>query len=516
MAEVVGVAPKRRWDTLLLWGFLGSLALIRAGHLEERDPYWQIRAGLENLAGVPLVRPDTWTWSGVEGNWYPNSPLWNILLAFSYRLGGYWGFFVLSATSIVLLLVIVNLLGRRLGSRPLPGLLGLLVVLAAAYPMLNARATLAVQVVLLFAVYVALRISDRAGAAPALGLVGVVFILALGFSALGNWLHLSFLVLGPAMAGVWAVIWMGTAGLTARRRWALIASGGTGWLLGTLLSPYGLATGLARSRAVQEVCLGLLTEWRSPLDPRLPLRAVLTGVFMLVVALLLAAGTVWWISREWRAGRPVRDLAALAVIGVPTALAGLVAIRFLGVSLLMLAPVAAAAATRASDRLRARLADWPASATVRGRLQEYSTGRFWRIVLSATLVVLLPPMLLLAGQHGEPPERTLSAQLPSGCNLFSSPGAGGAVVLLRPDVPVWMDGRADFFGREMLVLNSAYYTGTAPHGQVVPEGTACVLLDITEGLTSGLREGLRSSSEWRLDASEGDFELWLPTRAGPA
>ena len=39
------------------WGLaviaLGFLAVVRAGVLQERDPYWQVRAGVENLAGAP-------------------------------------------------------------------------------------------------------------------------------------------------------------------------------------------------------------------------------------------------------------------------------------------------------------------------------------------------------------------------------------------------------------------------------------------------------------------------------
>ena len=508
MAKVVAVAPGRRWDSLLLWGFLGSLALIRSGHLEERDPYWQIRAGLESLAGAPLVRPDTWTWSGVQGNWYPNSPLWNILLGLSYQLAGVWGFFLLSATTMVILFVLVTLLARRLGSRPLPGLLGLLVAFAAAYSMLNARATLLVQVLLLFAIYVALRLSDHAPLVSPLAFNTVVFTTALGLSTLGNSVHLSFLLLAPALTAVWALIWFLTPGLTTARRLALSLGGGTGWMLGTLLSPYGLALGLARSRAVQEACQGIITEWSSPFAQGLPTQIAVISSLMLAGVLLLATATVVLIRRRWRAGRPVRDLAALALVGVPTALAGALAIRFLGVGLLIFAPVAAALATSGVDRLRARLVDWPPSARLRARLQEYSSGRFWRIVLTGTLVVLSPGVVFLAAQHGEPAERTLAARLPAQCHLFSSPGIGGAIELLRPDVPVWMDGRADFFGRDVLVFSSAYYGGSAP--EVAPSGTTCVLLDSTDGLTSGLEGRLQASPAWHLDATDGKFKLWLP------
>jgi hypothetical protein len=505
MSTAAASTRTQRWDLLILWAYLISLAAIRAGHIDERDPYWQIRAGMENLTGVPLARPDTWSWSGVEGNWYPNSPLWNMLLALSYQAGGFWGFFLLSATSIVLLGVIVHLLARRLGARPLPGLLGLLVVAAAAYPMLSARATTLVQVLLLVAVYVALRISDRASSAPVGLLAGLTFVTAVALSTLGNWIHLSFLLLAPALALVWAAIWMLTPGLGAGRRWTLIGLGAFGWMFGVALSPYGLLLGVARMRAVRAACQGLLVEWGSPLSPYAPRQSL----FMLVIALLLTGGSGWLLYRRWRAGGPVRELVALTLIGVPAALAGTGAIRFLGVALLTLAPIASVAATRASDVLRVRLGAWPTRERLRERLCDYSSGRFWRIVLTASLVVLIPGTVVLAAQHGEPAEAGVLARLPSGCHLFSRPGIGSVAVLLRPDVPVWMDGRADFFGRGMLLQAYSYYGGDS--AAPVPDGTTCVIVDLGTDATPALGQRLKASPSWRLDAAEGNYELWLPS-----
>jgi hypothetical protein len=507
MAQVVAVASNRRWDSLLIWGFLASLAIARAGHPEERDAFWQIRAGMENLAGVPFARPDTWGWSGVPGNWYPNSPLWNILLALCYGPVGLWGLFVLSAATILALLLMTSLLGRRLGARPLPGLLGLLAVYSAAFPMLSARATLVIQLLLLAAVYLVLRLSDRAVTMALPVLAAMVMASALALSALGNWLHLSFLLLGPAMAGVWALVWLLTPGLTGRRRLALIIAGGIGWLLGPVLSPYGLVDGLARARAVQEACEGIILEWASPFSPLVPPRFF----FMLFVALVLALGAAWWLYRSWRTGAPVRDLAPLVAIGLPTALAGLVAIRFLGVSMLVLAPVAAAAATRAVDWLRSRPASTSLPAGLTGRLRDYSTGRFWRIVLTATLVVLSPGVVVLGVQHGEPPERSILARLPAGCRLFTDSDVGNVTVLLRPDVPVWMDGRFDFFGRGMILDAYGYQNGTM--AEPVPPGATCVLL-AANGEGAALRERLSSSGEWRFDSGDGTRELWLPVASG--
>lgn len=442
----------------------------------------------------------------MEGNWYPNSPLWNVFLALAYRVASLWGFFLLSAATIVLLLMFVVVLGRRLGSRPLPGLLGLLVVLAAAFPMLNARATLAVQVLLLLAVYLPLRLGAGARVRSSNALPVVLLAVAFGLSVLGNWVHLSFLVLAPALAVVWAVVWLLTPGLRPVRRAVLIAAGGVGWIAGLILSPYGLVTGLDRTRAVQEACQGLIVEWSSPFDANMP-RVFL---FMSAIAVLVAAGTGWWLSRRWRAGRPTPGLAALALIGVPAALAGLFAARFIGVALLTLAPVAAAATTKLVDRLRARPPAWSPS-VMRTRLREYSTGRFWRVVLTATLVVLSPGVVLLAAQHSEPSERAILTGLPPGCHLFSTPDLGGSAVLLRPDALVWIDGRADFFGRDMLLLGYDFYSGSAH--DVVPSGATCVLVDTAKDLTVGLRERLGATSQWRLNAEDGTFELWLPTES---
>ncbi len=507
MAKVVAVASNRRWDSVLLWGFLVSLAIARAGHPEERDAFWQIRAGMENLAGMPLARPDTWTWSGIEGNWYPNSPLWNILLALSYGAAGLWGLFVLSAATIVALLIVTNALARRLGARPLPGLLGLLAVYSAAFPMLSVRATLVIQLLLLTAVYLALRLSDRAVTMRPAALTAVVAASALALSTLGNWLHLSFLLLGPAMAGAWALIWLLTPGLTGKRRLGLILAGGIGWLLGPVLSPYGLVDGLARARAVQEACEGIILEWASPFSPLVPPRFF----FMLAVALVLALGAAAWLYRRWRAGAPVRDLAVLVAIGTPAALAGLVAIRFLGVSLLVLAPVAAAATTRAVDWLRNRPAPASLPAALAARLADYSTGRFWRIVLTAALVLVSPGVVLLGSEHGDPPERATLAQLPAGCRLFTGSVLSGVTVLLRPDVPVWMDGRFDFFGRAMILDGYGYQGGTM--ADPVPPGATCVLV-AANGDGDALRARLSSSADWRRASGDGSLELWLPAAAG--
>jgi hypothetical protein len=173
-----------------------------------------------------------------------------------------------------------------------------------------------------------------------------------------------------------------------------------------------------------------------------------------------------------------------------------------------LAPVVAAMATYLVDRVRRHLRSRPGEGRFRAAVRDYSAGRFWRAVLTVVLVALAPVVVVLAGEHGVPREQAVVARLPEGCRVFSAPDIGGVVVLLRPDAPVWMDGRADFFGRDLLVRSIEYYRGVAP--SVVPERTGCVLIDPAKPLTTGLRAGLESSGAWRLAAAEDGFELWLP------
>lgn len=505
MADGPRAARRRRWDWLLVWGFLVSFALVRAGRVAERDPFWQIRAGAENLAGVPLARPDSWTWSGTPGDWYPNSPLWNVLLAVPYQLGGFWGVFAFSVLLLLLLLALITLLAGRLGARPLPGLIGLLAIFAGALPYLGARATLGAQLLILLAVAAGVWLSDQVGKMPLAALTLTTMLLALALSVLGNWTHLSFLVVGPGLGVVWAVIWLLTPSLPVRRRILLIAGGAVGWILGPLLSPYGLVGGLARARAVQDASQGLLTEWSSPFDP------IQDGQWnvMAAVALLVAAASVWWLFRAWRRGADLRLLASLTMIGVPATIAGMVALRFLGIGPVTLAPVVAAMATHLVDVVRRRLVARPSEGRLRTAARDYSSGRFWRLVLTVVLVALAPVVLIIAGEHGVPREQAIVARLPTGCRVFSTPDIAGVVVLLRPDAPVWMDGRADFFGREVILRAVDYYHGTAP--TVVPEHTGCVLVDPANSLSDGLRSRLASSDAWHLDSTADGIELWLPT-----
>ena len=501
-------AAGRDWALLTAW--LASLALIRSGSLDERDPYWQIRAGLENLAGAPLARPDTWSWAPIDNLFYPNSPGWNLLLAGAYKAGGFWGLFALSVVAMGGYLALTVLVARALGARPLPGLVALVPLLLLALPWFSPRATIIVQASLMLSVHLCLVWRPLArGHGP---LVNALVVGVAGFtlSAAGNWIHLSWIPLSLLVAAAWAVFWLLDDGLDRHRRWALISAGAIGLVLGTLTTPYGVAVGLERAAAAERACAGLIVEWLPLMTPGLPAQWLVTGI----VGAAATLACVVWVATSLRRGRPhaptLPGLAALTVIAAPATIAGFVAVRFQGVALLTLAPIAAVAGTIIADRAKASAAARPIQGAWRTkRLREWATGHPWRVILTSVIVVLSPGTALLALLHAQPPEHEIAARIPQGCHLFSDDGTSGAIVLLRPDVKVWIDGRADYYGRERLTATREYLRATST--QVVPAGTTCVVLPAAAPESALLAARLARDPAWIEADREKGFTLWLPS-----
>ncbi len=501
-SRAVAAVRQPRADRIVAVAMLLLFALARAGGFEERDPYWEARAGVENLAGQPLLRPDTWSWSGVGGDWYQNSPLWNDILGLGWLAGGFWGLFAVTLLLIGGYLLLAFFLGLLLGGRPLPALAAVILTVSPAISMISPRGTLVVEVLILGAVAVAVWAAKgplaRGGTALA---ATAVLIGSAAWSTVGNWMHLSFLMISPAMAVVLIPVWW-LAPLPRARRVAVILASGIGWAVGPVASPYGLVQGLQHSSEVARVCEGLILEWVSPFSENSH------PVFwlMAVVAILVAVAITWWLVWRLRGGdRSVAmgGLLALSLIGVPAALAGLTAIRFLGVALLTLAPVAAVAATDAVGMLRR----WLREHSHPGLLAR-TQGDYWRPLVAAAVVVLLPWALVVGSNHAVPKELSAVEKLPAGCILFAPGGLSATAVLTRPDVKVWIDGRADFYGRAHLILTYRYFFLETP--QLVPEQATCLMMDRKAKESDQLAAALLASPDWRVIAEDDRYVVWVP------
>jgi hypothetical protein len=498
---------RRDWWIVAAW--LGSLAAVRSGTVAERDPYWQVRAGLENLTGQPLSRPDTWSWAPVDAPFTQTSPGWNTLLAVAWRYCGFAGIFVVSLVSISVYFLVVALLARRLGSRPIPTLVGILVCTVPALAMLSPRATVMAQTIFLFGVLMADRWRRRT-LRPGRWLDPVAVALgALLVTMVGSWVHLSWLLLAPATVVCWGALWFSGPAITSARSWALTAATLCGAAGGVLAGPYG-TDAWALSQQVRDACSGLVTEWLGVMTPGLAVRWALPAL----LALTLATATAIWVGRRWRQrGEDTRVglLAALTLIALPASVAAFSAIRFVGVALLTLAPAAALGCTLVWDRVRARAQESPPRGVFTSpRIRFWSDGAHYRPVLIAVVALLAPGVLLLAAPLSRPlPELAVLDFLPKGCRLVSDPSSAAPVLLLRPDVQVWFDGRFDYWGRDRMVEAAQALASDRLEGPPWKD-TTCVVLSTQDQFAGGaLAKALDSSTDWASVGPNGTVRAWV-------
>lgn len=507
--RIRALAGSSRFRWTLAAVMLAMLAVARAAFPSERDQYWSARAGLENLAGEPLARADSWSWSA-EGVWYPNSPAWNLALGLAWDSLGYWGLFWVALASIGLLLGLSLFAARAAGARPLPALLAFVPILLASSAALSARATVVVQAALLGSALFAWWWGGRLDRRRPILDVGIVGAVGFTVSLVGNWVHLSFMLLAGAVALMWAITWWLSPGIGNGVRIALTASGTAGLFLGCVLSPYGIGLTLERSRIVGEICRGLIVEWTSV--PAAIAMGEVRWIPVVVVALLAAGGCAVWVGKlvlaRGRFDARVRLVLPLAVLGVPITLAGTGAIRFLAVGMLVLLPVAAAALTSVVDRVHRQQRDrrrWS-----HPKLVEYSSGRFWVVVLTGIAIVMLPLTAVVATKGARPAEADLAAVLPEDCSLFSDAATAGPILLARPDVKVWLDGRADFYGRAHLIEANRIFSAAAP----IPHEVDCVVLPLTTGSGRAfpIVAELDGDGAWERVTTHAGYGMWVRDR----
>lgn len=496
------IATERfRW--WLVFVVLEMIAAVRAATPIERDHLWSARAGLENLHGAPLIRPDTWSWS-THGEWVPNSPVWNIVLGLGWQTLGFWGLFWVAFLSITAFFALALLLARLAGARAFPTLIGFAPVLLFGFSAFTPRATMVVQSLLFLAVLFAWWWGGRAARAgwPA----GIAFVGGAGvlLSAVGNWVHLSFMFMSATVAVIWAVAWFASPGISTVRRLGLVTAGTLGLLAGCVVSPYGIAMTIERSRVVAEVCRGLVSEWLS-LAEVFQMQGVRFVPFILVAVVLASASLMWAVRLLRRGARfesRFRIIGPLVVIGVPLVAFGFGSIRFILVGLLLLMPVLAGIASALISRLH-RFQRRSGGILSRPRAIEYTSGGFWTVILSGLIVLAIPLVVSNVARGGVPPEAAVVRAIPSECNVWPADTTAGATILLRPDTKVWADGRADFYGRAHLLEYLRIMAGTSP----IPAGADCVVLPIND-VTQQLRQSLDADDAWRRSLTEAGYALW--------
>lgn len=322
----------------------------------------------------------------------------------------------------------------------------------------------------------------------------------------GNWIHTSWVLLAACTGFVWSLLWLTLRGPLVRRL-RLVAATAVGLGLGILAGPYG--TGIVGySMHVRAQCADFIAEWMSVLTPGQMLRWVPVTIVALTISI---RGIVFiWQRRSLMRTDPRFPLAAgLLIVGLAFALASLDAMRFAGAALLTLAPLSGAAVQAIGRWIRVRVDRRPTS-VIAQRVKPWTFAQPWAVVLTLVIALLSPGVVLMAKPKSAPlPEANLASALPSGCQLFSEGATGSAIVLLRPDVPVYVDGRADYWGPSRALPGLDHLAGRG--SELVPGGTTCVLLDTETDLSGGaLAKRLQASHDWQQVASQGTMQVWLP------
>lgn len=465
----LGSEPWRRPHYLLLVGLALLQALIRAEVPLGQDMLWGARFGENFLDTGHLAHVDTYSWTAHGRLWIPNSWAWNVVLGATYRAMGIVGFWVLGAVLAVVMAVVFGYVCRTLRVPPLAalavyapvGFLGL-----AAVP----RAQTVSTIVLLLIPPLVVRVLSS-GRARAWRTVGLLFVGQI------VWINVhSAALIGPVF-----VLVCGAAALTRacdvplRARVLRLGCSVVVTAVGCLITPYGTAP-LRHANDVRSASVGLVTEWDS---------VGFGGIAQLLglLAVVAAAGLVW---RVWRLGRP-EVAAAIALLAATTASA----IRFLPMLAVFAGPEVALVVAGLNVR-----------------------RRMFRVIVAATTAVLA----LIAALDmrdlrtiGVTVSQRLINELPTGCRLLNDDLVGDAVTLLRPDVPVALDGRNDMYGRQIIItVEDMFADKPGTQAALRRDDVTCIL-----GPTSmALVRGLRTDPHWRVAGQDAARTLLLRTGAG--
>ena len=81
-------------------------------------------------------------------------------------------------------------------------------------------------------------------------------------------------------------------------------------------------------------------------------------------------------------------------------------------------------------------------------------------------------------------------------------------MLLRPDIPVWYDGRYDYWGRERNALAARALSADRVDTPPFADAT-CIALRVDQSGTARLAHAIEASEDWREVARSGLVVGWI-------
>ena len=406
----------------MLFAVLAALPFARG---VDNDFWWHLRTGRFIFeSGIPRHDPFSWTAAGkpwVMHEWLSEAIIYAVQSAF-----GYIGNMVLFIAVALASIAISYALARRFGAGTKP-LVGLMIVAALTFTIFITPRPQDFSW-LFFAIYLYVLARHYEGDAVPLWPLPVLMAFWVN-------MHLGF-YFGLMLVGCWvaALCFDAVRGRDVALRVPILIAAAC--VLATFANPGGPAILLYPLRYVfdSQVTNDMVAEWQRP-----DITRTLHWSIYLTAALL----ALTLISRN--RPRPFLFLVSIAVVAL-----SMQAVRNAPFAALVLLPVAGSA-------LAAR---WPAASRARDSAVRVPLGAAAALVASIALIVG-PVSLSIAGQGvslGAPSQRgypSTGAEYVrehfAGRRMFNDYNSGGYLIYkLYPDVPVFVDGRTDFYGNDLL------------------------------------------------------------------
>lgn len=430
-----------------------AAAGLRMAGPGDGDALWAARSGIDILRTGNLPHHDTYSWSAPGHPWIPNSWAWNVLLGGLYDLVGTGGLLIAALFLGAVLGLTIAVLARRAGAPPFPTL----IVLAVLGVFALGGVPRATVVSVVAAPLLLVPLPDVLTGPRRRMWRGLLVLAAIQVA----WMNLhSGALLGPVL-----VVAFGIGTLLIEREGRSEAAprllaAVTIVAAACVATPYGWSL-ITHANDVRSASVGVIAEW-----DHLDFSTLVTapGIAFLVVVLFA-------LPTAYRNRRYDRLLVLVLFVGL-----AINAVRFIAPLLVLAMPDLALALGRLNVRVRVM-----------------------QVVAAISAVGLAVAAVAGLSRFGLVKERwespRLVGELPSGCRLFNDDPIGGAVILLRRDVPVWTDGRNDMYGRPHSELSLDLLDGGARSLRWLDrERVTCVLVRKTDDIA----DDLAAAPEWHL------------------
>lgn len=449
--------------------FVGVLMALLVFLMAARTPldsdlFWHLRAGEEMLrSGQPLLT-DSFSFTRAGSHWVNHSWLAEVILALANRLGGTWALGGLTAAAAAASLAVLY---PRMAGHPLWRAAVMVLAALVLAPVWSPRPQIFSLV--LFAVLLTL-LSEYGPARRRLpAILPVLFVV---WSNLHGGFALGLIALAATLAGEGLDLLLRRPSAPKPVEWGQLAAASVLSGLAILINPNGLDTWRIPFQTVGvEVLQRAIPEWASP---------DFHDITQLPMAFMLAGGlAVLGLSgKPARGGELARVLAfmLLALIARrnfgPFALCAALLIADHGWEVIarLLRVEEQAPPQRIPDdstekpaAVAARPEGWtPPPAGAAARLASRTEQTFRRLNLAIIAMVGLAAFLKLGiSAHPALVSAYTQAQYPVGAaawlrenrpagNLFNEYAWGGYLIWALPEYPVYVDGRTDLFGDEII------------------------------------------------------------------